>query len=586
MSGEPRERTPHGPDRGSAEGEALGTALAGAIGDRVGAAPQPVKPPMSKITDLAEVRARQRVARRGVMAAAASVAVVVGGVVWSNVSERGTETIVVAAEEGTGTAPADLATGDSVQRDSVQRDPVAPAPKVEAAESEDSAVFAGDDFAAIAASAPEAQAAGSALDGSEVFAPKSEPGDSAALDPEDLSTGPVLQWSEIDPGYVDLRNFTSMDDGRVLARAGGRAVYTGNGADWTELPLPGGINVRHIDISGTRWLAWGLPSRSSEEFREWYDRVFYTDDRGASWAELLLDVPADPAPMPEHCHRNLYVQPALASGERIVVVFGGYATPVTGPSSSLECPGYNLTWLMASDGSSPARATLYEGSAESAAVGADGFAMRIVSDAGDRVVTSTDGVAWSEAPSFRHGYLYDTLVARGALWTVGGGDSSFTLSSAGYDSPFTTLASFPDLAPTGTLAVGFSGIAATAFPSLGGLLEAGSIMGLPVWRDPDRVGESPGVPLWLGWSADGKDWGWQSLPDAFGFDEGYESIDGTVAELSVQLAVGRGFVIARVETVVSPTPEEISSWRESESAHEEFLAHEPRSLRWFIAKVP
>ena len=531
-----------GSDRSAADDEHdLGAALAGAIGDRVDAAAPPVKPPMAAIADLAAARARRRTARRTVMAAAASVAVV-GGVVWSNVLERDTATnVIVAAIEDDDSSP--LASAGTAQDD-----PAEPA--------------------------------------------QDDPAEPASPTPEELSTGPVLQWTEIDPGFADLFNFESLDDGRVLARAWGtgdervidgeRAVYTDDGIDWTELRLPGGIIIRRIDISGERWLAWGRP-RSSDDPREVIDRVFYTDDRGANWTELLVNVPPDPEPVSPYCERHLWVDSVLASGERIVLVVDGYVTEDAQEllaDGDLLCPEYNLTWIMSSDGSDPELAALYEGYAESAAVSADGFAMRLVSDAGDRIVTSADGLIWSEEPSFRHGYLYDTLVAGGALWRAEGDDGSFSVARARYDSPFTTLATFEDLAPTGTLAVGSSGLAATAFPSLGGRLEAGSIFGLPVWRDAEPTDQGSEIPqLWMGWSADGTGWGWQTMADSFGIDE-------SEGEPWAQLAVGRDFVIARIETVVSPTPEEIASWSEGEAAYEESLALEAPPLRWFIARVP
>ncbi len=277
-----------GSDRSAADDEHdLGAALAGAIGDRVDAAAPPVMPPMAAIADLAAARARRRTVRRTAMAVVASVAVVVGGVVWRNVLERDTATTVIV------TAVGDDGISGLGSAGTARDGPAEPAPD---------------------------GSAGTARDG---------PAEPAPPTPEELSTGPVLQWTEIDPGFADLFNFKSLDDGRVLARAWGtadervidgeRAVYTGSGSDWTELPLPDGIIVRHIDISGDRWLAWGRP-RSSDDPREVIDRVFYTDDRGANWTELLMNVPPDPAPASPDCERHLWVESALASGERIVLV--------------------------------------------------------------------------------------------------------------------------------------------------------------------------------------------------------------------------------------------------------------------------
>ena len=169
------------------------------------------------------------------------------------------------------------------------------------------------------------------------------------------------------------------------------------------------------------------------------------------------------------------------------------------------------------------------------------------------------------------------VLADGTIWrTVSEPPGSFSVQRARDTETPTTVATFEGLHPTGTLAAGPAGVAATAFDSLRGQLEAGTIGGLPVWRDPDRTDPLPDAPLWVGWSADGADWGWQSLPEVFGVTEG---------EPWAELAVGRDFVIARVETIVVPTPEEISSWRDDPSTYEEFLAMEAPPLRWFVARL-
>ena len=105
-----------------------------------------------------------------------------------------------------------------------------------------------------------------------------------------------------------------------------------------------------------------------------------------------------------------------------------------------------------------------------------------------------------------------------------------------------------------------------------------------MWRDPDRTDPLPDAPLWVGWSADGADWGWQSLADTFGITEG---------EAWAELAVGRDFVIARVETVIAPTPEELAAAQpEGPGAYDASLDRDEISyadappLRWFIARVP
>ena len=72
------------------------------------------------------------------------------------------------------------------------------------------------------------------------------------------------------------------------------------------------------------------------------------------------------------------------------------------------------------------------------------------------------------------------------------------------------------------------------------------------------IEDSPQPEIWVGWSADGVDWGWQTLADALG-SETFGSADPWA-----ELAVGDGFVLAQVNDV-SDTGQ--------------------LSERWFIARV-
>ena len=79
-------------------------------------------------------------------------------------------------------------------------------------------------------------------------------------------------------------------------------------------------------------------------------------------------------------------------------------------------------------------------------------------------------------------------------------------------------------------------------------------------------------PTWIGWSADGSDWGWQDAADAFGID----TADG---HPWVTLAVGDDFVLARVDVV---------NMSDVFSDSTELQPFPPLdgSARWFIAPVP
>ena len=69
---------------------------------------------------------------------------------------------------------------------------------------------------------------------------------------------------------------------------------------------------------------------------------------------------------------------------------------------------------------------------------------------------------------------------------------------------------------------------------------------------------------WVGWSADGRQWGWESMPYAFGLDD---------TEVAAHYAVGTDFVIAMVTSHLSATPS-----GDTDSQFPE--------TRWFIARVP
>ena len=386
--------------------------------------------------------------------------------------------------------------------------------------------------------------------------PDSGPAQSVGtVTPEEVSTGPALEWTEIDPGFADLYAFESLDSGRVLARAwyvgdelslgGERAVYTDNGTDWTELPLPEGIVVRDIDNAGERWVAYGW-THGSDDYLELMDQVFLSDDQGATWTELTLDIPAGPTPASSQCVRFLVVDSASISDDGIVLDIWGYQVS---DDPSEKCPEVASMRLLWSDGSTVEQASEPE--------------------------TSLADITVFDAYVVDNGFVVTAV------------DDVLSVQHATSGEPAATTATFEGLFPTWNLAAGSAGVAMTAFPSLDGQLEASSIGGLPMWRDFDRVSEPTDVPLWIGWSADGTDWGWQSLPEAFGINEG---------EPWAQLAVGRDFVIARVETIISPTPEELAAWQAQSCSgspcspdacsYVESLYGEVPPLRWFIARVP
>ncbi|MCQ3808922.1 MAG: hypothetical protein KTV68_00050 [Acidimicrobiia bacterium] len=90
----------------------------------------------------------------------------------------------------------------------------------------------------------------------------------------------------------------------------------------------------------------------------------------------------------------------------------------------------------------------------------------------------------------------------------------------------------------------------------------------------------------VGWSAAGSDWGWQTIPDAFGLT-GLTEMESALTR--VNLAVGGDFVIARVETVgtgdVRTYPAEHSDAPPGEDGQSTSMGFSPQPPRWFIAQV-
>ena len=83
--------------------------------------------------------------------------------------------------------------------------------------------------------------------------------------------------------------------------------------------------------------------------------------------------------------------------------------------------------------------------------------------------------------------------------------------------------------------------------------------------------------VWVGWSADGAEWGWQSASEAFGVDPG--------SMVSVELAVGKDFVLAEVNVYGIPwkSAPDTSAGFDPGPAAGSHAAAVPQ--RWFIARV-
>ena len=97
----------------------------------------------------------------------------------------------------------------------------------------------------------------------------------------------------------------------------------------------------------------------------------------------------------------------------------------------------------------------------------------------------------------------------------------------------------------------------------------------------DQRGEPLGVPdvrlqqvePWIGWSANGTHWVWQTLSEAFGLTDVAHELT------NIELAVASHFVIARVETGVFDQPETPGDGDDGARS----VTYLPP--RWFIATV-
>ena len=667
-------------------------------------------------------------ARWVVGAAVACAALVVGGVLAWNALRDDTGTVVVTAEDPPVPDPGAPEAGDEPGPDAAGATP---------AGASDSGGVAGASEDERPTGIGEDEPTGIGED--EPTGIESEdPAEPQPPTPEELSTGPVLEWTEIEPGIESLSILQSVGDGRVLARTwpfagaqdyGGGQVYqtaqvlvTSNGTDWSEVPVPDGVSPDQVDISGDRWLVAG-PDTSSEplsyaRFGPSSSLVFFSDDEGTTWTELDIDLPADPEVSSPWLVERSAVTSALVSGERIVLVVQGYTTldarglledrgllpegkdvgwattvgdgavftlfDVPGPDdlwagdspgdeetlevsieelgltaeeqAALGGPDSSRVSVLSSDGSTVELTARYEGFGATGVATGRGFELTIFADRDPLVLTSPDGIVWSEERPSWDDYSGRTVVAGGTVWrTVSEPFEGFGVQRGDDGQTPATVATFEGLAPAGDLAAGPAGVTVSAFvvadsdgsAGTGAVVPEGRVAkdgyelrynepegGVTLWdlaadapvyefgpevvaseTPPDGVREiddngsfavvfedpDTGVDLvtfteddlspifeaslpegdmyeppelWVGWSADGARWGWQTVADAFGIDEEGESW--------AQLGVGRDFVIAQVQ--VFPRPEPSDTTAGQSGVHVGFSA-EAVPPRWFIARV-
>ena len=523
---------PGSDDLAADDGEALGAALGRAIGNRVDAAAPPATPPLAEIEALAVARARARTTRRAVVAVAASVVMVVGGLVGWNALDRDATTTLLVTEvdppgPSTGPVPASGASGSVAPGGEPERQPEA-------------AIVLEDD-----SSSPSDPAA--------TRGEGDEPAEPDLLTPEDMSTGPVLQWTEIEHEFIDIFGLESVGDGRVFARAFRNVgepgsvvadelvVVTVDGTNWAEVPMPDGVSPDHLDISGDRWVVAGRGTDSGS-IGDTASRAFFSDDEGTTWTELDISLPPDPTPASPWLVDETWVTSVLVSGQNIVLIvmvhqdvdfealvadrglvpegkravlsgwegrdtlvfvlldsdagsgpaaLGSGAVSVDGSPGSvpdedilkltydelgltdeertvLEPPGDISIRLLWSDGSAVEPVFQYDGWGGPVVATAEGFVVTAFGMTGAVIATSPDGIVWSEERSSALGYG-ELVASGGTIWRVVSDlYGSFSVERSTLNQAPTTVATFDGLQSTGVLVAGPAGVVVAAGPATRG----------------------------------------------------------------------------------------------------------------------
>ena len=458
------------------------------------------------------------------------------------------------------------------------------------------------------------------------------PSDGNGLAPEEEATASMLQWTEIDPPFESAFGLDSVGDGRILTRVqqqdGWRVAVTSNGTDWMDVPIPDGIRPGLIDISGDRWLVAGFEldddSVSSHHLgglQHIGTRLFYSDDAGGTWVELALDYPAPETAVPYLTKRSR-LGAALADGEQIVIALNSVtaldlwtlieersAAPDLGEIIAVgwttrdltvehRQPGDrdlqrsvftfeelgltadqvdvlqnlgadSLTRIFVSDRSAPELVGAYSGWNTYGIAAADGFVLHVAGST-DRLLTSADGTSWTEIPmdpSYECPPYPVAVDSSGSIWAVTSVSGAATVvKSVDLINGFETAAILEDLVCIAELDAGPAGLAATARSAEDSVDGTQEVLEPWVWGGLDTL---------VGWSADGVDWEWSTVGDAFGINEG---------EPLVRLAVGEDLVLANVLIYEDPFDVTLVSDPQLGLLTYPMPTGEARS-RWFIAEA-
>ena len=349
--------------------------------------------------------------------------------------------------------------------------------------------------------------------------------------PAHPSTGPVLEWTEFNPGLDDsdfLGPLEPLGDGRVLMRAFGdysdgtvpasRFLVTENGVDWSDVPMPNEVSPVYHDLVGVRWLiagydlageispvTGGAEDGNGQVLSQY--RAFFSDDRGASWTESEFDFSSSSIEVPPtYEYLPFFVSAALTSGENMVIVFQGEDEGEdTGPDSgngvssgSEEDTRENpKAWIFASDGGAFEQVAEYDGWIHGRFIGGSfgtpaGFSLQRYVEGGTEQVparsstlASPGGRIWSETKSASP-FALTALGPDGSLWRTVWLGTGYGLHRFDREETLTTEVVFDNSLPFG-VAAGPSGLAVNAM----------TVPGIELFALPDQRITKDGYELRL-----------------------------------------------------------------------------------------
>ncbi len=390
-----------------------------------------------------------------------------------------------------------------------------------------------------------------------------EPAAKPTVTPTESLGAPGLVWTEVDLADAlgadehSTISLESVGDGRVLAmsfvdRGVDKILVTESSTEWTPIPFPAGFFPWTVDIIGNRWLIRGWDTTIEAPSTQ----ILFSDDQATTWTELVVDLGL--------VDGTSWIADAIVAEDRIVVVVLSDSEPPVieeGADDDVDYgPSVSSVHVFLSDGGPAEWVAEYPGWFTTGYGASDGFHLTISGPDGLLVMESPDGRHWTSTSLD----VENADVAQNELWTTDetGGEFRVERFEGVYGSD-RVLTLHEGVSWMVDLAVGPAGVAGV------GASEAESA---------EQSAYDP-IEFIVGWSADGTDWAWQTLQEAFGLPEISED-DNSFTE--VQVAVGQSFVLAQVQTFEFPEDEGGVGDGQADSTS---ASISPSPIRWFIARL-